>query len=127
MDKKAGKNMIVVIGIVLGMMYLLSALLLAAAAGVLWNVGAGSKAVSGVVIGVYVIVNFLGGFLIGKKRGQHKMLWGVAVGVLYFLLLLLIAVFVVKTPLQGNSWIYSGFFVCGISAMFGGMLAPGGK
>lgn len=119
--------MVVLVGIVLGMMYLLSALLLAASAGVLWNVGADSKAVSGVVIGVYVIVNFLGGFLVGKKRGQHKMFWGAAVGILYFMILLLIAFFVVKTQIQGNSWVYSGFFVCGISAMFGGMLAPGSK
>ncbi|MCH5267119.1 MAG: TIGR04086 family membrane protein [Lachnospiraceae bacterium] len=110
--------------VVLGGMYLLSALLLAIGAGILWKVGAGSHMISGAVIAVYVIVNFIGGFILGKWRGKQKLLWGCLIGVIYFAVLVLAGVCFMGTQLTGNSWIFSGIFVCGVTGMLGGMLAP---
>lgn len=110
-----------------GAMYLLSALLLAAAAGILWKTNADASAVSGTVVAVYVIVNFIGGFLIGKIQGKQKLFWGFALGLCYFVLLLLAGIWLMGTELHGNSWIFSGLMVCAVTGMLGGMLAPGKK
>lgn len=120
------RNGLVSFFVVLGGMYLLSALLLAIGAGILWKVGAGSHMISGTVIGVYVIVNFIGGFILGKWRGKQKLLWGCLIGAVYFAILLVAGICFMGTQLAGNSWIFSGLFVCGVTGMLGGMLAPAG-
>lgn len=103
---------------------MLSALLLAVAAGILWKMNADAKAVSGTVVVVYVIVNFLGGFLIGGIQGKQKLFWGCALGLCYFAVLLLAGVWLLGTELSGNSWIFSGLMICAVTGMLGGMLAP---
>ena len=108
-----------------GGMYVLSALLLAVAAGILWKMNADAKAVSGTVVLVYVIVNFLGGFLIGGIQGKQKLFWGCALGICYFAVLLLAGIWLLGTELAGNSWIFSGLMICAVTGMLGGMLAPG--
>lgn len=104
---------------------MLSALLLAVAAGILWKMNADAKAVSGTVVVVYVIVNFLGGFLIGRIQGKQKLFWGCALGLCYFAVLLLAGIWLLGTELNGNSWIFSGLMICAVTGMLGGMLAPG--
>lgn len=110
---------------ILGGMYLLSAILLALSAAILWKMDAGSGAVSGAVIVIYIIVNFLGGFLLGGLRGQHKFFWGSFLGICYFVILLLIGIWGMGTEIEGNPWLVSGALVCAVTGMLGGMLAPG--
>lgn len=121
------KNSIVTFLLVWGGMYLLSAVLLSVLAAVLWKIHADSGVVSGTVVAVYVVVSFLGGFLIGGFRGRQKMFWGCAMGICYFALLLLAGIWLMGTELQGNSWIFSGSMICAVTGMLGGMLAPGRK
>lgn len=119
------KNSIVMFLLIWGGMYLLSALLLAGLAAILWKMNADSKVISGTVVAVYVVVSFLGGFLMGGFRGKQKMFWGCAIGICYFALLLLVGIWLMGTELSGNSWIFSGCMVCAVTGMLGGMLAPG--
>lgn len=121
------KNAIVSFVVVLGGMYLLSAIILAVLAGILWKMDANSRMVSGAVIVVYVMVNFLGGFLIGWIQGKQKLLWGCLLGGCYFGILILAGVWVMGTELSGNSWIFSGAMICAVTGMLGGMLAPARK
>ena len=51
-------------GIVLSGMFILSAVLLAVMSAFIWKTGAGAGAVSGCVIAVYIISNFIGGFVV---------------------------------------------------------------
>lgn len=118
------KNSIGMYLLIWGGMYLLSALLLAVLAGILWKMSADSRAVSGAVVAVYVIVSFLGGFFIGGFQGKQKMFWGCAMGICYFAILLLAGIWLMGTEIHGNSWIFSGFMVCAVTGMLGGMLAP---
>lgn len=72
---------------------------------------------------VYVISTFTGGFLIGKWNQIRKYLWGLAVGILYFALLLLISVAVYRSLQDNGASVLTIFLLCAGGGMLGGMLA----
>lgn len=80
-------------------------------------------AVSGGIILAYIASSFIGGFFVGKKLEQKKFLWGLAMGVFYFIILLLVSLMVNRvSPLPvGN--LTTSFIICSISGMLGGMLS----
>lgn len=121
------KNVVTSFALILGGMYVFSAVMLAVLAGILWKADAGSNMVSSAVVIVYVVVNFFGGFLIGWIRGKQKLFWGCLIGACYFGILLLLGVWLMGTELSGNPWIFSGAMICAITGMLGGMLAPARK
>lgn len=76
----------------------------------------------GIVV-TYIISCFCGGRYCGRGLVRKKYLWGIMHGLLYYLVLFLIAG-------MGEQGIPSGvlhngifFFICGASGMIGGMLA----
>ncbi len=117
------KNEIKGVAITLGIMIVLSAVLLAVMAAVLWKCGAGEAAVGGCVTAVYIIVNFSGGFIIGKKAAKHKFLWGILVGSIYFAAVFLIGMWTMGSDSYDVKNIVGNALLCIVSAMFGGMLA----
>ena len=75
------------------------------------------------IIFIYLISSFLGGFLAGKKSGSRKFLWGLAVGAVYFLLLLLLSL-VAKHGIQTQPvQMFTTFLLCSGGGMLGGMLS----
>ena len=110
--------------VVLGLMYVFSVILLGIGSVIIWKIGVTAKSISMAVILVYVLSCFGGGFLLGKKTGSRKLLWGCLIGAVYFGILLLIGLVAGNTTLAGNSWIFSGGIVCAVAGMVGGMLAP---
>ncbi len=111
-------------GIVLAGMFILSAVLLAVMSAFIWKTEAGAGAVSGCVIAVYIISNFIGGFVAGKKAGQHKFLWGIAVSIMYFAIIVLAGIWIMGNKPGVNQEVVTGALICIVSGMFGGMLAP---
>ncbi len=103
--------------------YLLTTLLLLLVSLFLYRFQLSEKTVSLCITGIYVLVTFLSGFLSGKKEGTRKFLWGLLMGILYFLILTLVS-FIIN---QGLSGITGNFFtiliLCGGSGMLGGMLS----
>ena len=81
------------------------------------------KVVSVCIIGIYILVTFLAGFLAGKREGSRKFLWGLLLGGLYFLILIVISL----TVNQGMGEVGGNFFtvliLCCGSGMLGGMLS----
>ena len=79
------------------------------------------------IIAVYIIVGFTGGFLIGKQMIDKKYLWGIATGLLYVVILLLLS-FIIK-KIAGELMviepirIFTTMFLCMLSGMAGGMLS----
>lgn len=120
MDRKNIVNYV----IVLAGMFILSAILLAIMAAVIWKTDAGAGAVSGCVIAVYIITNFIGGFVAGKRAGKHKFLWGIATGAVYFAVILLVGIWFMGSEINGSSEMITSAMICIISGMFGGMIAP---
>ena len=81
---------------------------------------------SGVNLGIiliYIVSCFLGGFFVGKKAGRQKFLWGMSLGLMYFLLLT--AVSALTEPGLASGWkgIATSFVMCMGSGMLGGMFS----
>ena len=103
--------------------YLLTTMLLLLVALFLYRFQLSEKTVSLCITGIYILVTFLSGFLAGKREGTRKFLWGLLMGILYFLILTLVSLAVN----QGLSGLTGNFFtvliLCGGSGMLGGMLS----
>ena len=101
--------------------YLLTTGLLLLLALLLYRFELTEKVVSVCIIGIYILVTFLAGFLAGKREG--KFLWGLLLGGLYFLILIVISL----TVNQGMGEVGGNFFtvliLCCGSGMLGGMLS----
>ena len=103
--------------------YLLTTGLLLLLALLLYRFELTEKVVSVCIIGIYILVTFLAGFLAGKREGSRKFLWGLLLGGLYFLILIVIYL----TVNQGMGEVGGNFFtvliLCCGSGMLGGMLS----
>lgn len=83
---------------------------------------------SGTVIGIginmaYILSSFVGGFFVGKKVEQQKFLWGLLMGVFYFVIFLLISLFMSRVNPLNLGGLFTVFLICGFSGMLGGMLS----
>ncbi|MCM1154987.1 MAG: TIGR04086 family membrane protein [Roseburia sp.] len=103
--------------------YLLTAGLLLLLALLLYRFGLSEKVVSVCIIVIYIAVTFLAGFIAGKKAGEKKFLWGLAMGCIYFLILTGVSLIVNKGIPQDMGNLCTVFLLCGGSGMLGGMLS----
>ena len=124
MDKtEVQKNSVMPVLADLVAMYLITGLLLVALAMLLGHVDMSDAAVSVGIIVTYIISCIAGGFLIGKKKKKKKYLWGICVGVFYFLVLFL-GNLVVNRGLDGQIvHMLTTAVLCVLSAMAGGMIS----
>lgn len=103
--------------------YLLTTGLLLLLALMLYRFDLSEKTVSICIIGIYIIITFLAGFLAGKREGSRKFLWGLLMGGLYFTVLIVISLVIN----QGMNDVSGNFFtvltLCCGSGMLGGMLS----
>lgn len=110
--------------LILVMQIIFTTLILFAASAIIWKCAAGENAISAVVIGTYIIVNFVGGIIAGRMFQKNRFLWGLAVGILYFAVVLCMGVLLFKTSKFGINIVNNGI-ICAISGMAGGMLSKG--
>ena len=79
------------------------------------------KIVSAAIVGIYVVSTLIGGMIIGKLTKSKRYLWGMVLGIIYFVLLLLITLGVYRT-LNGDSVsIVTSLILCaggGMTGMF---------
>lgn len=81
------------------------------------------KIVSAAIVGIYVMSTLIGGVIIGKLTKSKRYLWGMVLGILYFVLLLLITLGVYRT-LNGDSVsIVTSLILCAGGGMTGGMIS----
>ncbi|MBH1941593.1 TIGR04086 family membrane protein [Mobilitalea sibirica] len=79
--------------------------------------------ISGGIHFAYILSAFIGGFFIGKKVEQKKFLWGMVMGVFYFIILMLVSLLMNRvTPLPLGS-LFTVFVISSLSGMLGGMLS----
>ncbi|MCM1386877.1 MAG: TIGR04086 family membrane protein [Bacillus sp. (in: Bacteria)] len=103
--------------------YLVTAGLLLLLALMLYRFGLSEKVVSVCIIMIYIIVTFLAGFIAGKRAGEKKFLWGLAMGCIYFLILTAVSFAVNKGMGDDMGNLATVFLLCGGSGMLGGMLS----
>ena len=103
--------------------YLLTTGLLLLLALMLYQFDFSEKIVSICIIIIYIIVTFLAGFLFGKREGNRKFLWGLLMGGIYFLVLILVSLIVNHGASGINGNFLTVLILCGASGMLGGMLS----
>ena len=81
------------------------------------------KIVSAAIVGIYVVSTLIGGMIIGKLTKSKRYLWGMVLGIIYFVLLLLITLGVYRT-LNGDSVIIvTSLILCAGGGMTGVMIS----
>ncbi len=85
--KKLG---IVVKGLIFS--YAVTGVLLAVLAFLVYKFELAESVTDMAIIAIYVIVTFLGAFIIGKRIKEQKFLWGLLLGALYILIITAVAV-----------------------------------
>lgn len=103
--------------------YAVTAGLLLLLALMLYRFGLSEKVVSVCIILIYIAVTFLAGFIAGKRAGEKKFLWGLAMGCIYFLILTAVSFAVNKGMGEDVGNLATVFLLCGGSGMLGGMLS----
>lgn len=103
--------------------YLLTAGLLLLLALMLYRFGLSERVVSICIIVIYIVVTFLAGLIAGKRAGEKKFLWGLAMGCIYFLILTAVSLAVNKGMGDDMGNLVTVFLLCGGSGMLGGMLS----
>ncbi len=102
--------------------YILTAVFLLLLAFLLYQLGLSEQVVSIAIIAIYVVSTFFAGFIVGKKIQNRKFLWGLLMGSLYFLVLLLASLVVNGNIGEiGNSFLTT-MILCVGGGMLGGML-----
>jgi putative membrane protein (TIGR04086 family) len=103
--------------------YIVTGILLFAVTFFLYKFDWDEQMVTAGIIVIYVVSTFVGGFILGKIRRARKFLWGLVIGVLYFVLLFLIS-FGVYRNFDGNGTnVITTLLLCAGGGMLGGMLA----
>lgn len=108
---------------VLVMMYIITGVILVVLAAIMYKAAPGSSFISGGLIFTYIFSTFAGGFIMGKKKGKQKYLWGLGMGILYFVVLFAVSLLMQKGIDIQQTKAVSTFFMCAIGGMLGGMLS----
>ena len=103
--------------------YILTAGLLLLLAFMLYRFGLSEKVVSLCIIGIYIAVTFLTGVLSGRRAGRKKYLWGLAMGVAYYVILVIVSLIVNSGPQDVAGNMVTVFFLWAGSCMLGGMIS----
>lgn len=103
--------------------YMVTGLLLLLIAGLLYKFQLDEGKIQIGIIVTYILSCFVGGFLAGKMMKSRQFLWGVLLGLLYFLIMTLVSI-AVNRELQGtSSGFITSFLLCMGGGMLGGMLS----
>lgn len=103
--------------------YIVTGILLVLLALLLYKAGLGEEMVNAGILLIYVISSFAGGFMMGKLTGNRKFLWGLAVGMLYFILLLAISLGLYRSLQTDLMNLATTFLLCAGGGMIGGMVS----
>lgn len=103
--------------------YIITGLLLLLISFLMLKLELSSAVISGGINFAYIVSAFTGGFFVGKKTEQKKFIWGLVVGVFYFIILMLVSLLMNRVgPLPLGS-LFTVFIITGLSGMLGGMIS----
>ena len=104
-------------------MFVVSGLMLLILALLLYKMDLSESVIRVGIVVIYVVSGLFGGFLMGKIMREQKYLWGLAAGIIYFVIL-----FVASALVKGGfdiepAKVVSTLILCGASGMAGGMVS----
>lgn len=103
--------------------YVMTGILLLILTVLLYKAGLSEENINAGIILTYVISTFSGGFVIGKLAGVKKFLWGLLLGIMYFVLLLLISLGIYHSLQSDMMNLVTTFLLCTGGGMLGGMVS----
>lgn len=102
---------------------LITIVLLLFSAFLLYKTDLSTKGLSVLLVVTYILSNLVAGWLMGKSVEKRQFLWGLLVGLGYFMIVFLVS-FVGNQFFMGDvSKLILVFFLCVCSGMFGGMIS----
>ena len=103
--------------------YLMTLMMLLIMAFLLYKVGLTEKTVSVCMILTYAGSTFVAGFLTGKKLKRMKFIWGLAVGVAYFVILVVLSLIGGRAGTMFGKDFFTTLLLCAGGGMLGGMIS----
>jgi len=103
--------------------YVVTVVMLAVLTLLLYKMELSEKMVSAGIVVIYVLSTLVGGLLIGKMARTRRFIWGISLGMLYFLLLLLITLGVYRTVNTDVPNLITTWILCVGGGMIGGMIS----
>lgn len=120
-EKKESKGIWLLKALLAG--YVVTGLLLMILALLLYKIDLDEQKVTVGIVVTYVVSTFVGGFIMGKLVEEQKFIWGLVLGVIYFLLLFAVS-FAVNHRLQSNGTnLVTTLLLCAGGGMLGGMVS----
>ena len=101
--------------------FVLSAVLLAAAAFIVLKMSPSESVIKGMILAIYGIASFVGGNILGKVMGKRRLLWGIAAGMIYIAVIILVAIGVKGSVNAGTIGLLSSVLVCIVAGAIGGV------
>ena len=124
MERQTRKeSMLIPVMVILVTMYIITGILLLLLAFLMYKMDLAEPVVNGAIIAIYIIAGFFGSFLMGKKAGVKKYLWGLLMGALYYGVLLLVGVILHQGLDAEPVQLLSTMMLCLLSATAGGMIS----
>ena len=103
--------------------FIVSAILLLITSALMLGSNMSASFVGIFVIAIYIIANFLSGLIMGKGMEQRKFLWGIVSGLMYFVVIFVLSIFVMSTKDFSLMATIRTLLICTISGMVGGMVS----
>lgn len=124
MERQAKKeSMVIPVMVILVTMYIITGILLLLLAFLMYKMDLAEPVVNGAIIAIYIISGFFGGFLMGKKAGVKKYLWGLLMGALYYGILFFVGLLLHQGMDVDTVHLVSTMALCLLSATAGGMIS----
>ncbi len=103
--------------------YIITGLILLIISFLMLKLEISSGVISGGINIAYIVSTLTGGFFVGRKAEQKKFIWGLILGVFYFVILMLVSIMMSGSgPLQLGS-LLTVFVITSLSGMLGGMIS----
>lgn len=102
---------------------IITVVLLLFSAFLLYKTDLSVQGISVLLVATYILSNFIAGWLMGKSVEKRQFLWGLFIGLGYFLIVFLVSFVGNEFFLVDVSKLILVFFLCICSGMFGGMIS----
>lgn len=103
--------------------YIVTVILLLVLTLLVYKLELGEKFVSAGIVAIYVLSTLAGGIIIGKIARTKRFVWGISLGILYFLLLLLITLGIYRDIGSETGKLITTWILCICGGMAGGMIS----
>lgn len=103
--------------------YIVTGLLLLLISFLMLKLDLSSGVISSAINLTYIVSAFIGGFFIGKRIEQKKFIWGLILGVFYFIILMLVSLMMNRVGSLPLGSLFIVFIITSLSGMLGGMIS----